>query len=67
MVIGGESVYRQMLEFCDRVYITRILRTFDADAFFPNLDANADWICSEIEPILKEGTVRFRYMTYRRK
>ena len=34
-VIGGESVYRMMLPYCDTVYVTKIDRAFQADTFFP--------------------------------
>lgn len=33
-VIGGESVYKQLLPYCDRAYITRICGEYAADAFF---------------------------------
>ncbi len=49
-VIGGESVFRQFLPFCDKAYITKIQTRYEADAFFPNLDENPDWeITSESE------------------
>ncbi len=65
-VIGGESVYRALLGACDTVYITKIMSTFEADAFFPNLDADPAWRVAEEEPELEENGVRFRYVTYRR-
>ena len=37
-VIGGESVYRMMLPYCDTVLVTKIDRAFQADTHFPNLD-----------------------------
>ena len=42
-VIGGESVYRQMLPYCDTAHITKIDYAYEADAYFPNLDADPDW------------------------
>ena len=42
-VIGGESVYTQLLEKCDTAHITKILYAFEADAHFPNLDKREDW------------------------
>ncbi|MDD3360145.1 MAG: dihydrofolate reductase [Hespellia sp.] len=42
-VIGGESIYRQMLPYCTTAYITKIDHEFDADTFFPNLDEMEDW------------------------
>ena len=40
VVIGGESVYRQFLPFCERAHVTFIDERFDADAFFPALNEN---------------------------
>ena len=42
-VIGGESVYRQMLPYCRRVFLTRIYLAPACDAFFPDLDASEAW------------------------
>ncbi len=42
-VIGGESVYRLLLDACDTAHITKIDYSYEADAFFPNLDENPDW------------------------
>lgn len=46
-VIGGESVYRMMLPYCDTVYVTKIDRAFQADTFFPNLDEMDEWEITE--------------------
>lgn len=42
-IIGGESVYRMMLPFCNKVHVTKIDRRYEADAFFPNLDQENEW------------------------
>ena len=42
-VIGGESVYRQLLPYCDTAHITKIDRAYEADAFFPNLEEDSEW------------------------
>ena len=42
-VIGGESIYRQLLDRCDRAYITKIEYEYQADAHFPNLDELPEW------------------------
>jgi dihydrofolate reductase len=41
-VIGGESIYRQALPLASRIYLTKIHGSFDADAFFPQIDY-AQW------------------------
>ena len=47
-VIGGESVYRQLLPYCDTAHITKIDRAYEADAFFPNLEDVIDTHWSEV-------------------
>ena len=65
-VIGGESVYQALLGRCHRAYTTKIDRTWPADAFFPDLDADPAWrVVEEGEPQAHEG-LTFRYVTYER-
>ena len=42
-VIGGETIYRQLLDDCDVAHITKIECAYDADAYFPNLDEMPEW------------------------
>ncbi|MCR5282577.1 MAG: dihydrofolate reductase [Lachnospiraceae bacterium] len=42
-VIGGETVYRQFLPYCEEALVTRIRHSYEADAHFPNLDEDPDW------------------------
>ena len=42
-VIGGESIYRQLLPYCDKAYVTKIEHAYDADTFFSNLDEDPQW------------------------
>ena len=42
MVIGGADVYKQALPLAQRIYITRVNATMEADRFFPTFNAN-DW------------------------
>ncbi|HXA47330.1 MAG TPA: dihydrofolate reductase [Burkholderiaceae bacterium] len=37
-VIGGEQIYTEALAHAERLLITEIDKTFDADAFFPDFD-----------------------------
>ena len=60
-VIGGETVYRQMLEYCDICYITKVYDTVPADKFMVNLDEADDWrLTEESEEIQDNGhTIQF--------
>ena len=42
-IIGGESIYRQMVDECDVAQITKVVFAYDADAHFPNLDEKPEW------------------------
>ena len=42
-IIGGETIYRQLLDECDVAHITKIEFAYDADAYFPNLDELPEW------------------------
>lgn len=65
-VIGGESVYRSMLDLCDTAHITKIDHAFCANRHFPNLDENPDWkMTDEVIGGEYEG-IKFSYCTYQR-
>lgn len=42
-IVGGESIYKQFLPYCHVAYITRIDYVYEADAYFPNLEAMPEW------------------------
>lgn len=67
-VIGGETVYRQLLPYCDTVYVTAIHRHFQADAFFPDLENRPAWRVADSEgPFQTEEGLAFAFKTYRRE
>ena len=63
-VIGGGSVYRQMLGLCDRAYITKVHVTPESDTFFPNLDELADWKLAEILESGEEKGISYEMCLY---
>lgn len=46
-IIGGESIYRQFLPFCDTAHVTYVDYGYHADTYFPNLDRAEDWVLKE--------------------
>lgn len=42
-VIGGDSIYRQMLPYCDVAHVTKMNYAYEADTWFPNLDQDDEW------------------------
>lgn len=66
-IIGGDSVYRQMLPYCNVAHVTKIDHEYEADAYFPNLDEDADW---EITADSDEQTyfdIAYEFLKYERK
>ena len=67
MVIGGGSVYRQMLPMCDRAYITKVHTTTGCDTWFPNLDEMDDWYVAEKIMSGEENGIGYEMLLYKRK
>lgn len=42
-IIGGESIYRQFLPYCNTAHVTKINHAYEADVYFPDLDAMDEW------------------------
>ena len=66
-IIGGESIYRQMLPWCDTAHVTMIDYAYQADAFFPDLDRDPEW---EITADSEEQTyfdIPYTFVRYSRK
>lgn len=67
MVIGGGSIYRQMLPLCDTAYVTKVHAQVESDTFFPNLDADGNW---RLEQLLQSGVengITYEMCLYKRK
>lgn len=47
-VIGGASVYRQMLPYCNKAYVTKFDKSYEKDVYFPNLDDDSEWKCVSV-------------------
>lgn len=66
-IIGGASMYRQMLEYVDFVYLTKVDAVGGAEVFFVNIDENKDFeIVSESQPI-QDGDYQIKFVIYRNK
>jgi dihydrofolate reductase len=63
-VIGGESIYRQLLPFCEEALVTKIEQEFPADRFFPDLDCLAEWKMAEISDFIYFDNITFRFARY---
>ena len=67
MVIGGGSIYKQMLPLCDTAYVTKVHAKPDSDTFFPNLDEAEDWVLAEVLQSGEENGIAYEMCLYKRK
>ncbi len=67
MVIGGGSVYRQMLPMCDTAYVTKVHTKPESDTFFPNLDEDPQWYLERVVQAGQENGIDYEMCLYKRK
>ena len=67
MVIGGGSIYKQMLSFCDKAYVTKVHVSPESDTFFPDLDADPHWILEQTLQAGEENGIGYEMLLYKRK
>ena len=65
-VIGGGTVYRQMLPFCDTAYVTKVHCRPESDTFFHNLEEDPRWKLEEILLSGEEAGIRYEMCLYKR-
>ena len=66
-VVGGGTVYEELLPYCDEAYVTKIDFAYEADTYFPNLDQLPEW---EVTASSEEQTyfdLEFEFLQYERK
>lgn len=66
-VVGGESVYRQLLPYCDTAHVTKIDHAYEADAFFPNLDEMPEWKITADSEEQTYFDIAYTFLKYERK
>lgn len=59
-IIGGASIYRQFLPLADRLYITRVHKSFEGDVFFPEID-KSQWLLTSTEAGIADETIDFTW------
>ena len=66
-VIGGGTVYRQMLPMCDKAYITKVHTIAPCDTWFPNLDELEDWKLTETLESGEENGITYDVCFYEKQ
>ena len=67
-IMGGGMVYRQFLPLADRLLITHLHKSFEADTFFPEIDP-LTWEKTDSQEhiVYTPDPLSFSYTTYKRK
>ncbi len=66
-VIGGATIYEQLLPHCTTAHVTKIDHGYEADTFFPNLEEHPEW---EVTGISEEQTyfdLEYYFVKYEKK
>ena len=50
-IVGGATLYEQMLVHCERLYLTLIKQDYEGDAYFPDFDLVQDFQIIEESPL----------------
>ena len=66
-IIGGGSIYRQFLPYCDVAYVTKIDYEYEADTYFPNLDEDDEWELTGDSDEQTYYDLEYRFLRYERK
>ena len=66
-VIGGDSIYRQLLPYCDVAHVTKIDYAYEADSYFPNLDEMSDWTIERTSEELTYFDLEYMFVKYVRQ
>ena len=64
-IIGGATIYRILMPYANKMYITEINQEFDGDVSFPEIDMK-EWKLENIEegPADGENDFSYQYVTY---
>lgn len=63
-VIGGESIYRQLLPYCSEAYVTKINNSYKADKYFENIDIEDNWKIVYTSQVKEHNGIEYRFLTY---
>ncbi|MBQ7540787.1 MAG: dihydrofolate reductase [Clostridia bacterium] len=66
-VIGGGAVYRALLPYCGKAYITRFYAAKPADTFLPDLDASPDWRLAKRSVLHEQDGLYYTFDLYEKE
>lgn len=65
-IIGGGMLYNSMLNYYDKVYVTKVDADGEGTVFFPNLDENENFTLAEYSKPIEDNGYTINFCTYER-
>lgn len=66
-IIGGGQIYKELLPYCEYVYVTKVFHCYDnADTYFPNIDNISEWVMESASEIKEYNNIKYQFCKYRK-
>lgn len=67
-IIGGASIYKELLDYCDYIYVTHIYKAYDdVDTYFSDLDKMKHWQLISSSEMKKHNGIEYQFCIYQRE
>lgn len=67
-IIGGGQIYNLLMPYCNKIYLTKVNKSFEGDTYFPNINFNDfEAIYSSEEKINTEDNLSYQFIDLIRK
>lgn len=64
-VIGGSQIYKELLPYCERIYLTRVYKSFEeVDSYFPDINIDNDWQLTESSDVKQIDDLKYQFCIY---
>ncbi len=64
-VIGGDKIFKLLLPYCARAYVTKIMASPESDSFFPNLDMLENWVLEDPGTVTTYNGTGYAFQIYK--
>ena len=66
-IVGGESIFAQLLPYCNVAHVTRIDHAYAANKYFSNLDQDPEWVMTADSDEQTYFDIAYEFRRYERK
>ena len=67
-IIGGGTIYKELLPYCDCIYLTKILHSYDSvDTYFPNIDIMPEWEMTDVSELKEYNGIKYKFYIYKNR